>query len=54
MPTTGMRPVTINIFNKTYKNKLDAIPNEIILPKIVGLAHHVGYGRDRYPHQVSK
>ena len=34
IPTTGIRPVTINIFNKTYKNRLDAIPKQIILPKI--------------------
>ena len=35
IPTTGINPVTINIFNKTYKNRLEAIPKLTILPKIL-------------------
>ena len=34
IPTTGIKPVTIDIFNNTYKNILHAIPRLKTLPKI--------------------
>ena len=33
IPTTGINPVTIDIFNNTYKNKFEAIPKLKTLPK---------------------
>ena len=34
MPTTGIKPVTIAIFNITYINILQATPKHIIRPNI--------------------
>ena len=34
MPTTGIKPVTIAIFNTTYINTLLATPKHIIRPNI--------------------
>ena len=32
-PIIGSRPVTIDVFNNTYKNKFTPTPTEINLPK---------------------
>ena len=34
IPTTGIKPVTIAIFNTTYINILEGTPKHIIRPKI--------------------
>ena len=33
-PTIGITPITIDVFKKTYKNKLIPTPIATILPKI--------------------